>query len=127
LLCHFVLSRGLGLYKTFPPLDIPVHLAGGLAVAYFVTRAFAAIPEGAVARPHRALLCGVLAVSVTATGAVCWEFAEFLSDRYLWTRAQRGLQDTLGDVAMGMLGACAWVGIAHWRGALARVDPLGGR
>ena len=35
---HVVISRGLGAYLTLPDLDIPMHFAGGVAIAYFLWR-----------------------------------------------------------------------------------------
>ncbi len=35
---HVLASRVLGLYDAFPPLDVPMHSAGGAAIAFFFWR-----------------------------------------------------------------------------------------
>lgn len=42
--------------------------------------------------------------ALTATAAVAWEFAERISDRCLHSHAQIGLDDTLFDMALGIVG-----------------------
>ncbi len=35
---HVVASRGIGAYRTLPELDTPMHLVGGVAIAFFFWR-----------------------------------------------------------------------------------------
>jgi hypothetical protein len=113
-LLHVVASRGLNAYAWYPPLDIPMHFAGGLAIAHFFARGLAALPDEAVAARWRRLLFGAATFALTATAAVFWEFAEFLSDRYFGTRAQGGLGDTLLDMALGIAGGLAYALVSSW-------------
>jgi hypothetical protein len=105
---HVLASRVFDAYARWPRLDVPMHFAGGIAIACFFARALEGLQGGrawlAVDRRMRALLV----LGWTGTAAVLWEFAEFLSDRYAGTAAQDGLEDTLGDLLVGLLGGLAY-------------------
>ena len=47
----------------------------------------------------------LFAFTCTGTTAVLWEFYENLADHLLHTHMVRGLQDTLADLLMGVMGA----------------------
>ena len=121
---HVFISRGLNAYVLFPPLDIPMHFFGGVVIALFIWRCFAAISPAAIAPPLRPVLIALLVFSFTATATVFWEFAEFLSDRLFRTNAQVGLEDTLLDMALGLAGCLCWLGVAARRGMLSKYAPL---
>jgi hypothetical protein len=127
LAAHAVLSLVFHAYKAWPPLDGPMHVLGGIAGAHFLARSFAALPADWIAPRIRPALEAVVVVGMVALAAVTWEFAEWLSDRWLRTRAQGGLTDTLGDLAVGIGGALAYLGVAWARGTLGAVDPLAPR
>jgi hypothetical protein len=124
LAAHVVLSLVFRAYKAWPPLDVPMHLVGGISGAYFLSRSFAAVPEAWIAARVRPAFEAVVVVGLVTLAAVAWEFAESLSDRWLRTRAQGGLTDTLGDLAIGILGALIYLVVAWLRGTLGRPDPL---
>src|SRR5688572_21848562 len=101
-LLHLFFSRVVGWYRDWPALDIPVHIAGGMAIAHFFQRlVLPATTRLVMLRPWAG---AVFVLSLTCTAAVWWEFAEYLSDRYMGTHAQGGLNDTLGDMFMGVAG-----------------------
>ena len=102
---HVVASRGFAAYTRFPPLDIPMHFFGGVAITFFIGHVYrVAERSGLLGQPVRWLYFAVVpALAISTT--VFWEFAEFLSDRYFGTRAQLGLQDTLFDMFLGCLGS----------------------
>lgn len=122
-LAHVFASRGLNAYAWYPPLDIPMHFAGGVAIAHFFAVGLAALPEGAVAGRFRPLFEGVATFALTCTAAVFWEFAEFLSDRYFGTRAQGGLEDTLLDMALGAAGGLTYALTASWSRSRSSLPP----
>jgi hypothetical protein len=108
LLVHVVLSKIVDLYTVFPSLDIPVHYAGGLSIAYAATQVlFYLESERGTAPLNRAIFL-ILIVSLTATAAVFWEFAEFLGDRFLAINVQISLANTMQDQFMGILGGTTW-------------------
>jgi hypothetical protein len=108
---HVVASLGFGAYALFPPLDIPMHFFGGIAITFFYARSYrAAERRGLLGRPAKVLY--FLAVPALATSTtVFWEFAEFLSDRYVGTHSQLGLEDTLFDMFLGCLGSLVFLGV----------------
>jgi hypothetical protein len=101
-----------------------MHLLGGVAIAYFFSSCFAALPEGLMAKEFRWIAEILCVASLTATAAVFWEFAEFTSDRLFGTGAQKGLDDTLLDMALGILGGLMYLLFARSRGSLGEVRPL---
>ena len=106
---HVIASRGFHAYEQFPRLDIPMHFFGGLVIAYFFHRAsIAASSHGIIGSFHR-VTHSVLVFGLTCAAAVFWEFAEFITDRYFGTRAQLGLDDTLGDMLLGVCGGVTFI------------------
>lgn len=99
----------LGLYGVWPPLDIPMHFFGGIAITYFFSHAYLAAGEMDLLGRPASLLSVVTVFALTCSTTVFWEFAEFLSDRYLGSHAQKGLEDTLGDMLCGILGGLAFL------------------
>ena len=123
-LLHVFISRVLNGYILYPPLDIPMHFFGGVAMAYFLSKCFAALPGDALAPTLRPLAELVFVVSLTTTASVLWEFAEFASDSLFGTRAQLGLDDTLLDMALGIAGGASWVLMGWHQGQLGVVMPI---
>jgi hypothetical protein len=123
-LLHVFISRVINGYILYPPLDIPMHFFGGVAMAYFLARCFVALPEDAVSRPLRPIAEVVFVVSLTATASVFWEFAEFTSDALFGTHAQLGLDDTLLDMALGIAGAASYAATTWRLGALGTISPV---
>jgi len=98
----------LGAYS-ITHLDSVMHLAGGISLGLLVFGMIGhAVSKGWCPDPGRVIL-PVLIVSLVATGAVCWEIYEWLSDAYLGTHFQPSLDDTVKDLALGLAGgiACA--------------------
>jgi hypothetical protein len=123
-LLHVFISRVINGYILYPPLDIPMHFFGGVAMAYFLARCFATLPEDAIARSLRPIAEAVFIVSLTATSSVFWEFAEFASDALFGTLAQLGLDDTMLDMALGIAGGLSYA-VTTWRlGTLGAVVPI---
>ncbi|TAJ17940.1 MAG: hypothetical protein EPO68_08550 [Planctomycetota bacterium] len=119
---HMIASRGLGLYGPYPWLDVPMHAAGGIAIAYFFHRALVLAGRHGVLAPFHALTHVLFVLALVGTTTVLWEFAEFLSDRYLGTHAQAGLGDTLLDMLLGIAGGAALVGALALRAGTRRVS-----
>jgi hypothetical protein len=97
------LGLALGWYDLYPALDIPSHLMGGMAITYFYRSAIQNSQKyiGEIPNPIQILF----AFTATGTTAILWEFYENLSDYLLQTRHVFGLNDTLKDLALGLLGA----------------------
>lgn len=107
---HLVCSRVLHLYARVPGIDVPMHFAGGVAMAYFVHVTSRNGSRCGVLGSYHPLTHAGLVFGLTCAAAMVWEFAEFLSDRYLGTHAQgNDLEDTLADMLLGMLGAIVFL------------------
>jgi len=109
LLLHAVISLGFDGYDRLPGLDVPVHLLGGAVIAATFERTLAAARRHHLIEPVEQRVAVPLLLGLTSTAALAWECAEFLSDRYLATGAQRGLADTLGDMLVGVAGAALFL------------------
>ena len=108
---HVLLGKGFHAYDIWPPIDIPMHLAGGFAFAFFVSRLFQELPRGMVQRSRSVVLELLLIGSLTATAAVFWEFFEFTLDQLFNSNIQISLQNTMKDLAMGVIGSIAFIAI----------------
>ena len=109
-LLHSFASRVLDAYAVWPHTDIPMHLAGGAAMAFFLSQLFRALPREVVRSSRLVVLELVLIGSLTATAAVFWEFAEFTCDRIFGTNIQVSLANTMQDMALGIVGALGFMG-----------------
>ena len=104
---HVVAVQGFDAYEQFPPLDIPMHFLGGVVIAYFFHRASLAASRHGFLGPFHPVTRTILVFALTCTATVFWEFSEFLTDRFFGTHAQLGLDDTLGDMLLGICGGIA--------------------
>jgi hypothetical protein len=87
---------------------IPFHYLGGLSIAYTSALVLSYLESEKVTTAlHRGLFL-VLLLSLTATVAVFWEFAEFLSDQLLDTNLQPSIANTMQDQFLGILGGGTW-------------------
>lgn len=101
---HLVALLGFDFYNLFPEFDIPMHFAGGVAIAYFCGVCYReAAPLGLLGQPSSNVFPPMI-LGLTSLAAVVWEFAEFVADRQFGTHTQPGLADTLLDLLMGLLG-----------------------
>ncbi len=112
---HVIASRVLLAYDYFPQLDIPMHLAGGIAIAFFFLRSLNALEVHGLIQDPGLLVTLTLLFTLTCTAAVFWEFAEYVTDHTLGTRAQLGLEDTLLDMLFGILGGAAFIAVRAWQ------------
>lgn len=106
---HVVASRVLGAYAIWPGLDGPMHVAGGVAIGFFFLRAFTGDEAVPVVGRTTAFGQGTLTLLSVCAATVVWELAEWTTDRMGLTAAQKGLDDTLLDVLLGLVGGTAVV------------------
>ncbi len=114
-LLHGLFSLGLGLYDHVPSLDIAMHLAGGMTVAYSFGVLLDLLEAHRLIGFGHELVRAFVIASLVTSAATGWEFVEFLCDRFAGTRAQLGLQDTLGDILVGILGGLAFLALVYGR------------
>ncbi len=106
---HVILSLAFNGYQRIPGLDIPMHLLGGMAIAFFFSRLLDILGDYTIVERVDGLLRAIFLMALTATAAVLWEFAEYISDHSLGTQVQLDLEDTLLDMLFGILGGFAMV------------------
>ena len=99
----YALGLTFRLFKLFPPLDIPVHFTGGLVITYFYRVAIRHSQKivGDIPFPIQVLF----AITSTGTTTILWEFYENILDYFAGTHMVRGVQDTIVDLFVGLMGA----------------------
>jgi hypothetical protein len=103
IIVFYVVALALHLFDLFPPLDIPSHLLGGVALTYFYRAAIKNSQSivGDIPLPIQVLF----AFTSTGTTLIFWEFYENLLDLFFGTHVVRGLEDTIVDMFLGLMGA----------------------
>ena len=104
---HVIAAQFFNAYDRWWWLDMVMHFCGGLAIAWFFQGAIRSAEANDLISPVQPIIGQILIFTLTATAAVFWEYAEFVSDRFFHTRAQLGVQDTLGDMLLGTGGGLA--------------------
>ena len=100
------LAHALQLFILYPPLDIPTHFLGGVAITYFYR----------VAIRHSQKLVGeipfpiqvIFAFTCAGTTTIFWELYEYVFDFFFHTHMVRGVTDTTVDFVVGLSGALIW-------------------
>ncbi|MGB8980365.1 MAG: hypothetical protein WCC12_00665, partial [Anaerolineales bacterium] len=105
ILGFYFLAHNFRFFKFFPPLDIPTHFLGGVAITYFYRVALRHSQKlvGEIPHPIQVLF----AFTATGTTAILWELYENILDFFAGTQMVRGVQDTIVDLFVGLLGALA--------------------
>ena len=98
LILHAILEPTFG-----SRVDPYLHILGGAACQYFF---YNVLSLGFV---WIGTLSGfakrIFAFTLTSAVATLWELGEFVSDRYFGTHLQESIPETIGDLALGLLGA----------------------
>jgi hypothetical protein len=99
----YLLGLLFGWYDSYPPLDIPTHFLGGVAITYFFRSAIRNSQAflGETPFPIQVLF----AFTCTGTVIIFWEFYENILDFLFHANNVLGLFDTLKDMFNGLLGA----------------------
>jgi hypothetical protein len=95
---HLLAFRVFNAYKYFPDFDVPMHVLGGLVMAFFLDRAFISASQLSIIGRYHPITHRLLVFTSTCTVAVSWEFAEY------------GTEDNnLGDLFWGAIGALFYI------------------
>ncbi len=99
----YLLGLVFGVYDRYPPMDIPTHFFGGVAVTYFFRSAIRNSQDlfGEIPFPIQVMF----AFTTTGTMIILWEFYENILDFLFHAHNVLGLADTIKDMFMGLLGA----------------------
>ena len=109
LFCLQVALVLLGVYEVYPWLDIPMHVLGGVLIANSFSLAITFFQQIKILSEMNILSRSVFLFTLTATAAVIWEFGEFTLDFFFRTMAQIGLEDTMLDMFLGLVGGTALI------------------
>jgi hypothetical protein len=99
----------LGLYKRRHWIDIPMHVLGGVFIAYSFSLAMTYFQERKILSEQNVLSRSIFLFALTSVAAVIWEFGEFTLDFFFDTVAQAGLEDTMLDLFLGLVGGAALI------------------
>jgi len=91
------------LFDMYPPLDIPTHFMGGVAITYFYRSAIR--QSQSIVGDIPLSIQVIFAFTCTGTTTVLWEFYENIMDRFFGFHMVRGLEDTIVDLILGLSGA----------------------
>jgi hypothetical protein len=106
--------KGAGIYERFPNTDILFHYIGGLSIAYTASKVLFHLEPMKLTTLLERIIFLLFIISLTSMAAVSWEFAEFISDRFLHTNLQPSIANTMQDQFLGILGGSTW-GIIYLR------------
>ncbi len=99
-LLHLMFGQ-LKIYSVFVWADMPMHLLGGMSIAYSCILVFRKIKEKVVI--HDRFFEILIIVALVGLSAILWEFYEFVMDILLKTNFN-SLNDTLLDFFLGLVG-----------------------
>src|SRR5512139_336562 len=99
----YLLGLLFGVYDRYPPMDIPTHFLGGVAITYFYRSAIrnSQVFVGEIPYPIRV----IFAFTATGTTIILWEFYEMILDTLFLANNVLGLADTIKDMFVGLMGA----------------------
>ena len=103
-LLHLLNSKVLGIYGAYPHMDVPMHLLGGVTIAFFFWRSVSIGEAKPVLGPMTPFGRFLLALTGLGASTVLWEFLEWTGDSMGISEAQAGLNDTMFDMLMGIVG-----------------------
>ena len=101
---HVVTSKIFHLYALWPEFDIPMHILGGVVISYFFNGSYHIANRLRLLGQPARYLQPIMVFALGSTATIFWEFAEFTSDQVFGTHMQGGLEDTLLDMLLGMVG-----------------------
>jgi len=109
LLVHAIGVSVFNAYARWPAFDIPMHFLGGVAVAFFFTGTISVLHEHKLTQPLESYFQLPLVFGLTCAATVFWEFFEWTLARAFGSALQLGLDDTLLDMLLGIVGGCVFM------------------
>lgn len=103
LLLHVFLIFFTNIYEIFPWFDIPIHILGGFAVGHSYFLILNYLQEKNYLKTNSFIKI-VFIISLVSLTAVFWEFFEYFAGYLTGFGLQGNLDDTILDLAMGILG-----------------------
>lgn len=109
---HCLLSLAFNAYDRMPSLDVPMHLLGGLAIAYFFHGCVAYGDRLGLVRIGSRRAEMIMVFGLVAAATVAWELAEFLADIFFHLGAQPSVRNTMKDQFMGLVGGAGYIALS---------------
>src|SRR5918994_530257 len=108
---HVMALGAFNAYERFPYVDLPMHFFGGVVTAFFFHRVSINASLLGITRPYQSSRHRLFVFTSTCTVALTWEFSEFITGWYS-AGAEEGLNDTIGDLFLGIVGCLAFIVLA---------------
>lgn len=105
----YVCACILGVTTRLPRIDMVFHLVGGFSIGFCVDRGLGILESRGWAGGPEGVLRAAFILSMTASAALLWEFAEFAVDSLYSMRFQTDLADTMSDLALGVVGGIVFL------------------
>ncbi len=102
---HVILITSINIYAIWPDFDIPMHFLGGLVMGITGLRLLRLAEKEKWMQINKKIVSLLMVVCFVALIVILWECAEWLSDHYLGSFMQGGLDDTMLDMVLGLCGA----------------------
>ena len=109
LFCLHLALVFLGFYKRHPWIDIPMHVLGGVFIAYSLNLGITYFQQRKIISDLNVFSRSVFLFALTSSATVIWEFGEFTLDFLFGTVAQASLEDTMLDMFLGLVGGTALI------------------
>ena len=104
LFCTYLVLVFFGFHLRYPWIDIPSHFLGGVFIANSFSMGLTYFQQRKLLSEMNELSRSIFLFALTSTATIIWEFGEFILDFFFRTKAQAGLEDTMLDMFLGMLG-----------------------
>jgi hypothetical protein len=92
----------LGIYQAFPWFDIPMHILGGMVIAFSIISVLRLYKNKVIIKNR--FLEILIILGLFSLIAIFWEFYEYLS-RIILNITPGTIEDTLSDFMFGLIGA----------------------
>lgn len=109
LFCLHLALVFLAFYERHPWIDIPMHVLGGVFIAYSFNLAITYFQQRKILSELNVFSRSVFLFALTSSATVIWEFGEFTLDFLFCTNAQASLEDTMLDMFLGLVGGTALI------------------
>ena len=98
-------------YSYWPDLDVPMHYAGALMLTFAIDRSVARAYEFHVLKPIGGWQRALAVFALVCMFSMFWEIGEYVSDRCFGTHAQGGLDDTMSDMIIDVVGSLSFLAV----------------
>jgi hypothetical protein len=109
LFCFHGVLAFFDIYQKYAWMDIPMHFFGGVCITYSFRLALKYFQKQGHLPELNLVFMSIFLLSLAATATVFWEFGEFALDYSFQIHTQAGLEDTMLDMFLGVLGGAVFI------------------